>query len=191
MQATARFGNRLIHRQDSSGKARLHALLQPCLQHIRFLAVVRARQFDAEADLKKRDGAEEATLRLLCGLPSGHADIAPRRFPQLGHHIGIEQEQRSVLQDSRTRLLHEGRNFQVDGTRFLISEHLEQSFFGPSGSRGKTKPLPDQIGNPSGQGEIRIDRPMPRLAAEGVIQLDGHVHDCTVARLHGHSQALP
>jgi hypothetical protein len=184
VHAPASFGNRLIHRQDSTAETRLHALLQPCLQNMRFLAVARARQFDAEPDLKKRDYADKTGVPVLRGLPSGHARIAARGFAQLGHHVGIEKEQRSVLQNGRPRLLDKGRNFQVDGPRFFISEHLEQSFFGPPGSRSKTQLFADQIGNPSGQRKIGIDRPMPRLAAEGVIQLDSHIHDSTVTRLH-------
>ena len=191
MQAAAAFGNGIIDCQDSAGETRLYSVNIPRLESSGLFAILLPRQFDAEPDLEKRDRADETGVPLLRGLPSGHAGIAPRRLPQLGHHVGIEKEQSSVLQNSRPRLLGEGRNFQVDGPRFLISEQLEQGFLGPPGSRSKTQPFADQIGNPPGQRKIRIDRPMPRLAAEGVIQLDSHIHNCTIARLHGHCQALP
>jgi len=46
------------------------------------------------------------------------------------------------------------------------------------------QPFANQLGNPPGQRKVRIHRAVPRLAAEGVVQLNGHVHYCTFARLH-------
>jgi hypothetical protein len=184
MQAAAAFGNGIIDPQDSAGEARFHALLQPYLQDLRFFLVAPSRQLDAGPDLEKRDGAEEARLRLLCGLPRSHTRIASRGFAQLDTtNIGIEPQRSSILQGCRKRLLRQVRTLQVDGTCFLIAEQLEQSLLGQSGRRSKTQTLADQLGNPPGQRKIGIHRAMPRLAAQGVVAFDGHIHDCTIVRM--------
>jgi hypothetical protein len=132
MHTAAHFANGGVHREDSSGKTLLHATFKPRLEILRFLPVFFPGQFDAQADFEKRDGTEETCFRLLCRLPSSHAEIASRGFAQFGDNVRIEKEQGSILQNGRARLLGETRELQLHGPCFFVPEYFEQRFLRPS-----------------------------------------------------------
>jgi hypothetical protein len=184
MHTAAHFANGGVHREDSSVKPLLHATFEPCFEILRFLPVFFPGQFDAQPDFENRDGTEKTRLRLLCRLPSSHADIASRGFAQFGDNVRIEKEQGSILQHGRARLLGETRELQLHGPCFFVPEYFEQRFLRPSANWRETQPLADQLRNPSRERQICIYRTVPGLAAKGVLQFDSHIHNCTVARLH-------
>lgn len=57
-------------------------------------------------------------------------DEAHRQDADATYPTVTAQEQGSILQDRRARLLAKGRDFQVRGARLFITEHFEQSFCG-------------------------------------------------------------
>ena len=184
MHTAAHFANGAVHREDSSVKPLLHATFEPCFEILRLVRIFFPGQFDAQPDFEKRDGTEKTRLRLLCRLPSSHAEIASRGFAQFGDNVCIEEEQGSILQDGRARLLGETRDLQLHGPCFFVPEHFEQRFLRPSANGRETQLFADQLRNPSRERQIRIHRTVPGLAAKGVFQFDSHIHNCTVARLH-------